>query len=67
MHCQGEMERGVTTFHVDRKDCHVTMDRVPAWICRQCGEPHYELKEVDAIQDLIRSIEQKADALRQTA
>ena len=36
---------------------------VSAWVCEQCGEPYFEEKEVDAIQDLIRSVEQKADAL----
>jgi YgiT-type zinc finger domain-containing protein len=63
LHCQGEMKKGTTAFHVDRMGCHVTLDDVPAWVCSQCGEPYFEEKEVDAIQDLIRSVEQKAKAL----
>lgn len=39
------------------------LESVPAWVCQQCGEAYFEEKEVDAIQDLIRSIEQKAQAL----
>jgi len=39
------------------------LDSVPAWICQQCGEPYFEEKEVDAIQELIRSVEEKAEAL----
>ena len=58
IHCQGEMKRGTTPFHVDRKGCQVLLDNVPAWICQQCGEPYFEENEVDAIQDLIHLVEQ---------
>ena len=57
------MKRGTTPLHVDRKGCHLTLDAVPAWVCAQCGEAYFEEKEVDAIQDLIRSVEQKARGL----
>jgi YgiT-type zinc finger domain-containing protein len=67
IHCQGEMERGTTPFHVDRKGCHVLLDTVPAWICQQCGEPYFEENEVDALQDLIRLVEQKAGVLAASA
>jgi YgiT-type zinc finger domain-containing protein len=67
IHCQGEMKKGTTPFHVDRKGCHVLLDRVPAWVCQQCGEAYFEESEVNAIQDLIRSVEQKADVLAATA
>jgi hypothetical protein len=43
------------------------LDSVPAWVCQQCGGRYFEEKEVDAIQDLIRSIEEKAQALAMTA
>jgi YgiT-type zinc finger domain-containing protein len=67
VHCQGEMRRGVTPLHIDRKGCHVLLDSVPAWLCEQCGESLFDEKEVCAIQDLIRTVEQKADALAVTA
>jgi len=47
------MKRGTTPFHVDRRGCHLTLDAVPAWVYQQCGEAHFEEKEVDAIQDLV--------------
>jgi hypothetical protein len=53
-------------LHVDRKGCHLTLDAVSAWVCQQCGEPYFEEKEVDAIQDLVRSVETKAEALAAT-
>ena len=58
----GRNEKGVTPFHIDRKSCHLTLDNVPAWICSQCGEPYFEEEEVNAIQDLIRAVEQKTRA-----
>jgi YgiT-type zinc finger domain-containing protein len=61
------MKRGTTPFHVDRKGCHLILDEVPAWICGQCGETYFEEREVDAIQDLAESVQQKAEALALTA
>ena len=63
IHCQGEMKRAMAPFHVDRRGCHLMLDEVPAWVCEQCGEAYFEEKEVDAIQDLIKSVESKAGAL----
>jgi uncharacterized protein with PIN domain len=42
------------------------LDTVPAWVCEQCGEAYFEEREVDTIQDLVRSIESKAEALATT-
>jgi len=66
IHCHGEMKKGTTPFHVDRKGCHLMLDAVPAWVCTQCGEAYFEEKEVDGIQDLVTSVEQKAQALTLT-
>jgi YgiT-type zinc finger domain-containing protein len=61
------MKRGTTPFHIDRKGCHLLLDNVPAWVCQQCGETYFEEKEVDAIQDLIMSVEEKVQVLAMTA
>jgi len=66
IHCQGQMRRATAPFHIDRKGCHLLLDAVPAWVCEQCGEAYFEEKEVDTIQDLVRSIEAKAEALATT-
>jgi len=63
LHCRGEMRRRVTPFHVDRSGVHVLLDAIPAWVCVQCGEPFFEEKEVDAIQDLVKTLELKAQVL----
>ena len=67
IHCQGEMKRSHTTFHADRRECHVTIDAVPAWVCRQCGEAYFEEKEVDAIQKPMGAVEQELKTLAPTA
>jgi uncharacterized protein with PIN domain len=43
------------------------LDNIPAWVCEQCGEAYFEEREVDAIQDLIRTVEQKANKLALSA
>lgn len=63
IHCKGNMIKGTTPFHIDRRGCHLTLDSVPAWVCDQCGEAYFDEKEVDAMQDLINSIEQKAQGI----
>ena len=66
IHCRGQMKKGDAPFFIDRKGCHLTLDYVSAWVCEQCGEAYFEEKEVDYIQDLIRSIEDKTQALVHT-
>ena len=66
IHCQGQMRRATAPFHIDRKGCHLILDAVPVWVCEQCGEAYFEEKEVDTIQDLVRSIEAKTEALAMT-
>ena len=63
VHCQGTMKRGEVPLHIDRKGCHLTLDNVAAWVCEQCGEAYFEEKQVDAIQDLVQSVEEKAQSL----
>ena len=55
------MKQGTAPLHIDRNGCHVTIDNVPAWVCQQCGEAYFEEQEVETIQDLIRTIEQKTN------
>ena len=67
IHCQGEMKRDSSPFHIDRKGYHILLNDIPAWVCTQCGEPYFEEKEVEAIQELIKSVDQKAKSLALSA
>lgn len=63
IHCQGIMKKGSAPLHIDRKGCHLTLDNVPAWVCSQCGEAYFGEAEVNAVQELIAVIDQKAHPL----
>jgi len=67
VHCGGELERGSAPYHFDRDDVHVILDRVPAWVCSQCGESFFEASDVDAIQEFVRTVDQQAHRLTETA
>jgi len=67
MHCQGGMARGTAPFHIDRKDVHIGPDKVPAWVCTQCGEAYFEEGEVDAMQEIIKAVDEQAGKLAHTA
>lgn len=56
IHCQGMMKRGVAPFHVDRDGFHLVLDRVPAWICSQCGEVYFDEAEVISIQSIVQTV-----------
>jgi YgiT-type zinc finger domain-containing protein len=66
MHCQGEMVRGTAPLHIDRRDVHVSLDSVPAWVCAQCGEAYFEESEVNVVQDIVRAVDERAGKLART-
>jgi len=67
IYCQAEMKRGTTMFHIDRKHVHVSLDKAPAWVCPQCGEAYFEERDIELMQDMIRTIERQAQAMEKTA
>ncbi|MBE7557494.1 YgiT-type zinc finger protein [bacterium] len=67
LYCRGEMERGSAPFDVDRAGYHLRLEGVPAWVCVQCGEPFWEASSVEAIQDMLRSVDAAAQRLRAPA
>jgi YgiT-type zinc finger domain-containing protein len=67
LQCQSSMKRKTTPFHIDKRGYHLVMDAIPAWVCAQCGEVYFEESEVDAIQDLIRTVDSKTVKLAKSA
>ena len=63
MHCRGKMVRKKVPFQVDREGYHLTFESVPAWVCTQCGEPYFEAAEVDAIQDALKLLDERAEKI----
>ncbi|MEK6657777.1 MAG: type II toxin-antitoxin system MqsA family antitoxin [Nitrospirota bacterium] len=59
--CKGEMEKSTVAYTVDRKGYHLFIEKIPAYVCTQCGEKYFEEKEVDAIQNMLKVFEKKLD------
>ena len=66
MYCRGEMHKGAAPVHIDRQGIHVSVDDVPAWVCTQCGEAHFEESQVDSIQTIVRTLDRQARELVKT-
>ena len=63
MHCKGNMEYKTAPFQIDRKSYHLMLDAVPAWVCTQCGEAYFEEAEVETIQDVLKTIDERTGKL----
>ncbi|MEW6740121.1 MAG: YgiT-type zinc finger protein [Nitrospirota bacterium] len=57
--CNGEMEKATVAYTIDRKGYHLFIEKIPAYVCSQCGEKYFEEKEVEAIQNMIKTLEEK--------
>jgi hypothetical protein len=52
-----EEERG--EFGGDHNGYHVAWDALQAWVCYQCGESLFEIREVNEIQKILTELDQK--------
>jgi len=60
-YCKGTLVRKRISYAASRKGYHLIIDDVPAWVCEQCGEPLYEEKTVDAIQEVLRGVDARLE------
>ena len=67
IYCQGTMEKGFAPFHIDRKGYHLTIDNVPAWVCGQCGEFYFDEHEVDSVQEILKTLEDRMNKMTEVA
>jgi len=64
LYCNGEMERSESSYTINRQDYHLFLQHIPVYICRQCGEKYFGEEEVEAIQNLIKSLESEVAKVR---
>jgi YgiT-type zinc finger domain-containing protein len=57
------MERGTAPFHIDRKGYHLVLDKIPAWVCTQCGEVYFDEAEVDSIQAMLKAVDEQVEKI----
>ena len=67
LQCHGTLKRGKAPYTINRKDYHLIIDHLPAWICENCGEPLFEAEEVDVIQEIIKNTDDKLNMLLKKA
>lgn len=65
LHCQGLLQENRASYTVNRKDYHLIIDNLPAWVCEQCGEPLFEEEVVDTIQGVLNILDKKLNALNE--
>ncbi len=61
--CKGRLERGLAPFGVHRSGYHLHWDAIPAWVCTLCGEPLFEGREVDVIQQALAALDRESEKL----
>ena len=67
LHCKGRLIKGTAPFSIDRAGYHLQWDAVPAWVCSQCGEPVFEARDVNVIQEAIKALDRESGRLLATA
>ena len=63
LHCRGTLKVGQASYAVNRKGYHLIIDDVPAFICEQCGEPLFTEEAVRLVQQMIRTLDTRREAL----
>ncbi len=63
IYCQGPMERKTAPFQINRKDYHLVLSSIPAWVCSQCGEVYFEEAEAEAIQEVLQDLDKRTGRL----
>jgi len=51
------MEKATSSYSVDRKEYHLYLAEIPAYVCTQCKEKLFAEDEVKVIQKLIKHLE----------
>ena len=67
VHCQSELKRDTATFTDSRNGYVIVLQDIPAWVCKQCGEPLFALDAVSGIQDVLRAVDEHVEKLRDVA
>lgn len=62
-HCRGRMVRGSAPLSIDRDGYQIHWNAIPAWVCSQCGEANFEIREMQAIQRVLERVEEEGAVL----
>jgi YgiT-type zinc finger domain-containing protein len=65
--CSGEMIKKTTPYTIDRKDYHLYVKEIPAYVCERCGEIFYDQAEVEAIENMVKTFEKELSKVKGVA
>jgi YgiT-type zinc finger domain-containing protein len=57
VHCRGNLAPGRVTYTAHRRRYLLLLDDIAGWTCQQCGEPVFEERVVEAIQQFLRTLD----------
>lgn len=61
LYCKGELVRRGIGYTATRRGYHLIIHDVPAWVCKQCGEPLFDETTVDAIQEVLQGVDTRLE------
>lgn len=64
LYCGGEMKKTKLGYSINRKNYHLYLEEIPAYVCIKCKERLFEEDEVEAIQRLIKHLESDVHQLQ---
>lgn len=61
LYCKGELVRRRIDYTATRRGYHLIIHHVPAWVCKQCGEPLLDETTVEAIQEVLQGVDTRLE------
>ncbi len=56
-YCGGKMKKVKVGYSINRKNYHLYLEEIPAYVCVKCKEKLFEEDEVKVMQGLIKHLE----------
>ncbi len=64
LYCGEDLKKGFAPFTIFRNGYYIAIEKVPAYVCTQCGEPLFDKPSVDIIQGIIKQMDNKVCEIR---
>jgi YgiT-type zinc finger domain-containing protein len=58
VHCRGNLTPGRVTYTAYRHRYHLLLDDAAGWTCQHCGEPVFEERVIEGIQQLLMTLDE---------
>ena len=62
--CQKQLSVKNIPYNINRKGYDVILRDVPAFVCDECGEIFFDEKSVNQIQEMVKNLDDRYEAVR---